>query len=62
MKDSTSYIILSIILIISGAIMRDIIHVSESTQRSVGLFVSIVGIVLLTKAVAQIVRSKKTNV
>lgn len=62
MKDSTSYIILSIILITSGAILRDIIHVSESTQRSVGLFVAIVGIVLLTKTVAQIIRGKRTNV
>jgi len=62
MKDSISFSILSIILIISGAIMRDIIHVSESTQRSVGLFVSIVGIVIFTKIVTQLVRSKKTNV
>ncbi len=61
MKEPTSYIILSILLIISGAILRDIIHVSEATQRYAGLFVSIVGIVLLTKTIMQIFREKKTD-
>ena len=59
MKDSNRYILISIVLIIAGAIMRDIIHVSLATQRSVGMGVAIMGIVLLTKTIVQTIRSNK---
>jgi len=61
MKSSTSYIVISTILIITGAVLRDIVHVSLVSQRYIGLFVLIFGIVLLTTTVSQIIRANKKS-